>query len=66
MSSKVEKINEIEKTLECLRLWWHKISGSENSLSPKKYALIPVEIIRVVVHVVKKKLERSVLTEFPC
>ncbi|NJK52916.1 MAG: hypothetical protein HC936_08975 [Leptolyngbyaceae cyanobacterium SU_3_3] len=67
LSNKIEKIDEIEKTLECLRIRWHRNPGSESNLSPsKEYALIPVESIRGVVHVVKRKFELPVLTEPTC
>lgn len=51
------KVDEIDKTVSCLKLCWHPNVGSKSSLSlSKEYMLVLVENIQEVVHIVEKTL----------
>lgn len=63
MSNQIMKVDKIDKTLDYLRLRWHRNVGCENNLSQsREYALISVESIQGVVHFAERNFGLLVST----
>lgn len=55
MHDKTNPIDYIDKVLDCIKLFWQTMPGKANSFSTsKEYGLIPLDIIRVSVHIVRR------------
>lgn len=53
-------IEEINRSLNCIRLRWHRVLPIHN----KKYALVPAENIRGVVYIVRSDQEMEKILSY--